>query len=80
MTQAIHSQARTTTIVLDEIRASVLPQAEVARMYNVTRHTIKKWKDRSDDASHRPKRMNTTRLCCANKFFDFVIFAKLIKP
>jgi transposase len=60
MTQALHSQARTTHIVRDEIRASVLPQAELAKMYNVTRHTIKKWKNRSDDASHRPKRMNTT--------------------
>ncbi|MFX7824784.1 IS481 family transposase, partial [Acinetobacter baumannii] len=42
MTQALHSQARTTHLIREEIRNSKLPQAELARLYNVTRQTIRK--------------------------------------
>jgi transposase-like protein len=62
MTQALHSQARTTHLIRAEIRASTLSQAELARRYNVTRQTIRKWQDRDSpaDGSHCPKRMYTT--------------------
>ncbi|MFQ0698531.1 IS481 family transposase, partial [Klebsiella pneumoniae] len=54
MTQALHSQARTTHLIREEIRNSTLPQAELARMYNVTRQTIRKWQNREspEDKSH----------------------------
>ena len=62
MTQALHSQARTTHLIREEIRNSTLPQAELARLYNVTRHTIRKWQNRdtSEDKSHSPNKMYTT--------------------
>jgi hypothetical protein len=62
MTQALHSQARTTHLIRKEIKNSKLPQAELARLYNVTRQTIRKWQDRETplDGSHCPKTMNTT--------------------
>jgi transposase InsO family protein len=62
MTQALHSQARTTHLIREEIRTSTLPQAELARLYNVSRQTIRKWQDRDSpaDGSHCPKTMYTT--------------------
>jgi transposase-like protein len=62
MTQALHSQARTTHLIREEIKNSNLSQAELARLYNVTQQTIRKWKDRDTplDGSHCPKTMNTT--------------------
>ena len=62
MTQALHSQARTTHLIREEIRNSTLSQAELARLYNVTRQTIRKWQDRDSpvDGSHSPKTMYTT--------------------
>ena len=62
MTQALHSQARTTHLIREEIKNSTLPQAELARLYNVTRQTIRKWQDRDSpiDGSHCPKTLNTT--------------------
>lgn len=62
MTQALHSQARTTHLIREEIRNSTLPQAELARLYNVTRQTIRKWQSRDtpQDKSHAPNKMYTT--------------------
>ena len=62
MTQALHSQARTTHLIREEIRVSSLHQAALARLYNVTRQTIRKWQDRTSpvDGSHVPITMNTT--------------------
>jgi transposase-like protein len=62
MTQALHRQARTTHLIREEIKNSTLPQAELARLYNVTRQTIRKWQDRESpgDGSHSPKTMYTT--------------------
>jgi transposase InsO family protein len=62
MTQALHSQARTTHLIREEIRNSTLSQAELARLYNVSRQTIRKWQDRESptDRSHRPETMYTT--------------------
>ena len=62
MSHRIHSQARTTPKVRAEIRASTLSQAELARLYNVSRHTIRKWQGRveQDDLSHCPHTLKTT--------------------
>jgi transposase-like protein len=62
MTQALHSQARTTHLIREEIRNSTLSQAELARLYNVTRQTIRKWqgRDSCEDKSHCPDKMYTT--------------------
>ena len=62
MTQALHSLARTTHLIRKEIRESDLSQAELARRYNVSRQTIRKWKERdsAEDLSHRPDTLRTT--------------------
>jgi hypothetical protein len=62
MTQALHSQARTPHLVRDEIRTSTLSQAALARLYNVTRQTIRKWQGRETpvDGSHCPDTLSTT--------------------
>lgn len=62
MPQALHSQARTTHLIREEIRNSTLPQAELARLYNVTRQTIRTWQNRDtpEDRSHAPNKMYTT--------------------
>ena len=62
MSQAIHSQARTTHLIRAEIQASTLPQKELAERYNVSRHTIRKWQNRDgvEDVSHRPHKLETT--------------------
>jgi transposase InsO family protein len=62
MTQSLHSQARTTHLIREEIRNSTLPQHELAARYNVSRLTIRKWQNRdsAEDGSHRPNKMYTT--------------------
>ena len=62
MTQALHSQARTTHLIRAEIRTSTLSQAALARLYNVSRQTVRKWQDRESpvDGSHCPLTLNTT--------------------
>ena len=62
MSQALHSQARTTHLIRDEIRKSTLSQRELAERYNVSRLTIRKWQNRdsAEDLSHRPRTMHTT--------------------
>ena len=57
----IHKQARTTPQLREEIRNSPLPERDLARKYNITRSTVRKWKYREDgdDRSHRPHRMHT---------------------
>lgn len=62
MTQALHSQARTTHLIREEIRTSTLSQAALARIYNVTRQKIRKWQDRDSavDRPHNPITMYTT--------------------
>ena len=62
MSQALHSQARTTHLIRAEIQASTLPQKVLAERYNVSRHTIRKWQGRKtvEDGSHRPHKLDTT--------------------
>ena len=62
MGSPIHSQARTTPVTRKEMRESSLSDRELAKKYNVTRSTARKWKGRDDhqDRSHRPHKLYTT--------------------
>lgn len=62
MSNRIHSLARTTPRTRQEIKDSTLPQHELAKLYNVSRLTIRKWqrRDSVEDASHCPHQLKTT--------------------
>ena len=62
MSYQIHPQARTTPKVREEIKNSSLTPAQLAKKYNITIPTSKKWKQREsvEDRSHRPHKLNTT--------------------
>jgi transposase InsO family protein len=59
---ALHKQARTTPAVRAEIAASSEPVAVLARRFNVTEMTIRKWKSRESvyDRPHTAHRLQTT--------------------
>ncbi len=59
---ALHKQARTTPAVRADIAASNEPVAVLARRFNVTEMTIRKWKSRDSvhDRSHTAHRLQTT--------------------
>ena len=44
----LHKNARTTPAIRRELRASTLPVAELARRYNLTAPTVRKWRARED--------------------------------
>jgi len=60
----VHSQARTTPKIREEIRASKghMTIDEAAKHFNVSRSTIIKWRNRDsfEDRSHRPKTLRTS--------------------
>lgn len=58
----LHHNARTTPAIRREIQASTLPTATLARHYNVSEETVRKWRNRADvqDTSHCPQRLQTT--------------------
>jgi transposase-like protein/transposase len=62
MSHTIHRNARTTPQTRREIRESTLSDRALAKQYNITRATAKKWKNRPDeeDRSHRPHKLHTT--------------------
>ena len=51
---ALHKRARTTPAVRAKIAASREPVAVLARRYNVSEATIRKWRARDDFVSGRP--------------------------
>ena len=59
---ALHKQARTTPAVRAEIAQSEDPIRVLARRYNVTEATVRKWKSRTEfnDRSHTAQRLQTT--------------------
>jgi len=59
---ALHKRARTTPAVRAEIAASREPVAVLARRYNVSEATIRKWRARDDfyDRPHTAHRLQTT--------------------
>jgi len=62
MSHHIHSQARTTPVIRQEIRDSALSDRKLADRYNISRSTARKWQQREDteDRSHRAHTLNTT--------------------
>ena len=60
MQVSLHKNARTTPAIRPELRASTLPTKELARMYNPTPVTVRKWCSRAstEDRSHRPKTLH----------------------
>jgi len=58
----VHPLARTTPRTRAEINSSSASIAELAKLYNISLATARKWKQRDDveDRSHCPKRLNTT--------------------
>lgn len=62
MSYQIHPQARTTPKVREEIKASALSPAQLAKKYNITIPTVQKWQSRDsvEDRSHRTHKLNTT--------------------
>ena len=64
MAATIHSNARTTPKVRQEIQAapSTVTNAALARKYGITKLTVSKWRHRNgvEDGSHRPHKLHTT--------------------
>ena len=58
----IHPRARTTPALRKEIHEAKGTLVEIAKRYNVSVLTVRKWKQREDfhDKSHRPHRLRTT--------------------
>ncbi len=57
----IHPQARTTPLVRAEIKASSASLSDLAERYNISKATVRKWRQREQptDLSHRPHRLST---------------------
>ena len=62
MTQRQHANATTTPEMRAFIRESDLSVAVLSRLLKVSEGTVRKWRQRDtlDDASHTPKKLNTT--------------------
>jgi len=62
MVITLHKNARTTPAIRKELRESTRPQNELARQYNLTRDTVRKWQNREEgaDRSHRPHTLHAT--------------------
>ena len=58
----LHKNARTTPAIRREIQQSTLSIHALARKYNLTRETVRKWKNRDfvHDESHRPHNLRAT--------------------
>jgi transposase InsO family protein len=58
----IHPQARTTPLIRSEIQASSLSTADLVKLYNSSKSTIAKWRQRTEtsDHSHCPNNLQTT--------------------
>ena len=58
----LHKNARTTPALRLEIQHSPLSERALAKKYNLSRMTVRKWKKREtpEDASHRPHQLHTT--------------------
>ena len=56
----LHKNARTTPAIRRELQASSEPTKVLARRYNLTPMTVRKWRQRdsTEDASHRPKTLH----------------------
>lgn len=62
MPATVHKQARTPPVIRAELQASSEPSTVLARRYNRTVSTLRKWRARTDtqDRSHRPPTLHAT--------------------
>ena len=62
MQVSLHKCSRTTPAIRAELRAATGSDAELARRYNLSRMTVRKWRNRCDSADrpHIPHRLQTT--------------------
>lgn len=62
MLQKLHKNAKTNYTIRKEIKQSNLPINTLARKYNLSWLTVKKWKEREnvEDLSSRPHKLRTT--------------------
>jgi hypothetical protein len=60
MQVSLHKNARTTPAIRRELQASTEPTKVLARRYNVSPITVRKWRGRdgTEDASHRPNTLH----------------------
>ena len=58
----LHKRARTTPAIREELRQSTLSERTLAQQYNISRATVRKWKNRDsvEDHSHRPHVLHAT--------------------
>ncbi|MCF7984325.1 MAG: IS481 family transposase, partial [Thiohalocapsa sp.] len=58
----LHKNARTTPAIRRELQSSDAPTSVLARQYNLSEETVRKWRTRAhvQDASHWPHRLQTT--------------------
>ena len=58
----LHKRARTTPAIREELRQSTLSERTLAQQYNISRETVRKWKNRDsvEDRSHRPHVLHAT--------------------
>ena len=56
----LHPNARTTPAIRAELKTLKGSNAKIAKIYNLNRHTVAKWRkrDSTQDASHRPHRIH----------------------
>ncbi len=67
----IHPEARTTPKIRAEIQASTLGVKALAKKYNISVSTVRKWKSRQavQDRSHCPHHLQTTLSSLSNPEF-----------
>ena len=60
----VHAQAQTIPLLRAEIKAGTSSQAQLARTYNVSVATVRKWQGRDDpnDRPHRPHKLGGFKL------------------
>lgn len=58
----LHKRARTTPAIRKEIQESSISERSLARQYNISRETVRKWKKRDsvEDHSHQPLEIHAT--------------------
>jgi transposase len=58
----LHKNARTTPAIRAELQQSKLSDRQLAKRFNISRTTARKWKNRSsvEDKSHRPDHIQSS--------------------
>lgn len=81
MQVSLHKNARTTPAIRRELQASTEPTKVLARRYNLSPITVRKWRERdgTEDASHRPNTLHAN-LSPAQEFLVVELRKLLLLP